>query len=156
MNRGAAVAAVGVLLRPNYRHHSRYLLVPILLLLLIASDPVAAAGPRINFLLYCSGCHRPGGEGKPPHVPTLHHELGRMLAVPQMRAYLVRIPGATQAPINDAELTAVINWVLEEFNAETLPPDFEYLSGEEVTAARKNILADPLKYRARYWKAYPN
>ncbi|MCH8264599.1 MAG: cytochrome c [Proteobacteria bacterium] len=156
MNRSAAVTGVGVLLRQHFRHLTRYLLVPILLLLLIASDLVAAASPRINFLLYCSGCHRPSGEGKPPHVPTLHHELGRMLSVPQMREYLVRIPGATQAPINDAELTGVINWVLEEFNAETLPPDFEYLSVEEVTAARKNILADPLKYRTRYWKAYPN
>ena len=150
------MTGVGVLLRQHFRHLPRYLLVPILLLLLIASNLVSAASPRINFLLYCSGCHRPGGEGKPPHVPTLHHELGRMLSVPQMRAYLVRIPGATQAPIDDAELTGVINWVLEEFNAETLPPDFEYLSVEEVTAARKNILADPLKYRTRYWKAYPN
>ena len=79
-----------------------------------------------------------------------------MLSVPQMREYLVRIPGATQAPINDAELTAVINWVLEEFNADTLPEGFEYLSVEEVTAARKKLLADPLKYRTRYWKAYPN
>lgn len=156
MNRGAVMTGVSVLLRLNYRHLNRYLLVSILLLLLIASNLVAAASPRINYLLYCSGCHRPSGEGKPPHVPTLHHELGRMLAVPQMRAYLVRIPGATQAPINDAELTGVINWVLEEFNADTLPPDFEYLSVEEVTAARKNILADPLKYRTRYWKAYPN
>ena len=76
--------------------------------------------------------------------------------MPQMREYLVRIPGATQAPINDAELTALINWVLEEFNADTLPAGFEYLSVEEVTAARKNILADPLKYRTRYWKAYQN
>ncbi|HIN90040.1 MAG TPA: hypothetical protein EYN04_05335 [Porticoccaceae bacterium] len=73
-----------------------------------------------------------------------------------MREYLVRIPGATQAPIDDAELTAVINWMLEEFNADTLPRGFEYLSVEEVTAARKNILADPLKYRTRYWKAYQN
>ncbi|MBV57749.1 MAG: hypothetical protein VB977_11390 [Pseudohongiellaceae bacterium] len=154
MNWDAAVTGVGVLLRQHYRHLKRYLLVPILVLLLTASNLVSAASPRINFLLYCSGCHRPGGEGKPPNVPTLHQELGRMLSVPQMREYLVRIPGATQAPINDAELTAVINWVLEEFNADTLPPGFEYLSVEEVTAARKNILADPLKYRRRYWKAY--
>ncbi len=156
MNPGVAVTGVGGIRRQHFRHLNHYLLVPILLLLLIASNLVSAASPRINFLLYCSGCHRPGGEGKPPNVPTLHHELGRMLSVPQMREYLVRIPGATQAPIDDAELTAVINWMLEEFNADTLPRGFEYLSVEEVTAARKNILADPLKYRTRYWKAYQN
>ena len=156
MNSGAAVTAANILFPPKYRQLKPYLLVPVLLLFLIASNLASAASPRINYLLYCSGCHRPGGEGKPPHVPTLHHELGRMLSVPQMRAYLVRIPGATQAPINDTELTGVINWVLEEFNAETLPEGFVYLSVEEVTAARKKLLADPLKYRTRYWKAYPN
>ena len=143
---------VGVLLR----YRCRCLFTAGLILLLFANSGIYAASPRINFLLYCSGCHRPNGEGKPPNVPTLHQELGRMLSVPQMRDYLMRIPGVTQAPINDAELTDVINWVLEEFNADTLPTGFEYLSVDEVTAARKNILADPLRYRAQYWKAYGN
>lgn len=130
------------------------LAVPILLLLLFVNNSVYAASPRINFLLYCSGCHRPSGEGKAPHVPTLLGELGRMLSVPEMRPYLVRIPGSLQAPINDADLTALINWMLEEFNADSLPADFQKLTVDEVTAARRNILADPLKYRTRYWKAY--
>ncbi|MEQ8955885.1 MAG: cytochrome c [Gammaproteobacteria bacterium] len=113
-----------------------------------------AASPRTNYLLYCSGCHRPDGHGKPPNVPTLHHELGRMMTVPQMRAYLVQVPGSSQAPLTDAELTSVINWVLTEFNASTLPPGFEPLSAAEVTAARKDVLADPLKYRIQYWQDY--
>lgn len=126
------------------------------LFLLLLSSSVFAGSPRINYLLYCSGCHRVTGEGKPPNVPTLHGELGRMLSVPEMRSYLVRIPGASQAPISDAELTEVVNWILHEFNADTLPADFKNLSTEEVTEARKNSLADPLKYRSRYWKAYDN
>ena len=129
---------------------------PLLLILLtsLLSTSAFAASPRINYLLYCSGCHLVNGEGKPPNVPTLREELGNMVNVEEMRSYLLRIPGASQAPINDAELAEVINWVLQEFNANTLPSGFEKYTGEEVSEARKHVLADPLSYRAEYWRAY--
>lgn len=113
-----------------------------------------AASPRINYLLHCSGCHLPGGEGAPPNVPTMHNELGRMMSVPAMRAYLVRVPGSAQSNLSDTELTEVVNWMLQEFNAATLPADFEPLSTEEVSSARKEILANPLQYRIEYWRNY--
>ena len=113
-----------------------------------------ASNPRSNYLLYCSGCHLVNGTGNHPNVPTLHDELGRMLSVPAMRAYLVQIPGAAQAPIDDEALADVINWVLRQWNSETLPVDFEELTLEEVSAARREILADPLAYRIRHWKAF--
>jgi hypothetical protein len=114
-----------------------------------------ATTPRINYLLYCTGCHGAAGEGSHPNVPTLVSELGRMMQVPQMRNYLVQIPGASSAPIDNAELTQVINWILQEFNADTLPANFQPLTEAEVSAARKNVLADPLKYRITHWKPYP-
>jgi len=126
----------------------------IAVMLLMLSNRVFAASPRINYLLYCSGCHRPTGEGSPPNVPTLHNELGEMISVQEMRGYLARVPGSNNAPISDAELTGVINWLLEEFNAETLPKNFKKLSLKEVRNARSNLLADPVKYRETYWKAY--
>lgn len=113
-----------------------------------------AASPRINFLLHCSGCHHPTGEGAPPNVPTMHDELGRMMSVPEMRTYLVRVPGSAQSSLSDAELTDVVNWILQEFNATTMPAGFEPLRTEEVTAARKEILLNPLEYRIRYWRDY--
>ena len=125
-----------------------------LFILISANGSLYAASPRINYLLYCTGCHAAGGAGKPPNVPTLRGELGRMIAVPEMRSYLVRIPGASSAPISDAELSEVINWLLYEFNSDTLPADFEEYSEEEVARARKDILADPLKFRAEHWKSY--
>lgn len=119
--------------------------------------PVAtlAVTPRINYLLYCTGCHGVSGEGSHPNVPTLVNELGRMMQVPAMRNYLVQIPGASSAPIDDGELTQVINWILQEFNSETLPPNFIPLSEAEVSEARQDVLADPLKYRITHWKPYP-
>ena len=135
---------------------SRKLALHLLLFQLFVLLPVAssAASPRINYLLHCSGCHLPGGEGNPPNVPTMHDELGHMMSVPQMRGYLVRVPGSAHSSLSDADLAAVVNWILLEFNAETLPTGFKPLSSDEVTSARKNILADPLQYRIDYWKDY--
>ena len=122
------------------------------LLFALVAHSVFAASPRINYLLYCSGCHRPLGEGNPPNVPTLHNELGLMMSVQEMRGYLARVPGSAHAPITDAELTDVLNWMLEQFNADTLPEDFKKLTVEEVTKAREESLADPTQYRAAFWK----
>ncbi len=124
------------------------------LLFALVTHSVFAASPRINYLLYCSGCHRPLGEGNPPNVPTLHNELGLMMSVQEMRGYLARVPGSAHAPITDAELADVLNWMLEQFNAETLPEDFKKLTVEEVTKAREESLADPNQYRADFWKPY--
>ena len=46
----------------------------------------------------------------PPNVPTLHDELGRMMRVEAMRAYLVQVPGSSQTPLSDQELADVVNW----------------------------------------------
>lgn len=118
--------------------------------LLICTD-TATADPRANYLLHCGGCHRPNGQGLPPDVPTLVDELGRLVTIPEGRSYLVRVPGASQAPVSDQGLADLINWILQEFNATTLPDDFMQLTAEEVGKARKNVLADPMKYRRQFW-----
>ena len=76
------------------------------------------------------------------------------MAVQEMRGYLARVPGSAQAPIDDVELTGVVNWILHEFNSETLPQNFVDLTVEEVARARSVILADPNKYRETYWRGY--
>lgn len=126
----------------------------VLIALFSLGSSAFAASPRINYLLYCTGCHGVDGAGKPPNVPTLRDELGLMISVPEMRSYLVRIPGASQAPVSDADLTDVINWLLHEFNSDTLPANFQEYTVDEVSNARRDILADPLKYRAEHWKTY--
>lgn len=134
--------------------HCRVARLCLILLLGIIPASSYAASPRINFLLHCSGCHLPGGEGAPPNVPTLHNELGHMMRVQEMREYLVRVPGSAQSSLNDKDLADVVNWMLVEFNASTLPEDFTPLSTAEVAAARKSILANPLQYRIDYWRNY--
>lgn len=112
-----------------------------------ASAATQEKAQRDLYLLHCAGCHRPHGYGALPEVPGLHDELGYMVQVEGGRDYMVRVPGAAQSPISDVELQTIVNWMLLEFNADTLPDDFVPLSLTEVRQARANVLADPLRYR---------
>ncbi len=114
----------------------------------------AYADPETDYLLHCSGCHLPDGRSVPPEVPTLRDEIGKIVSMPKGRTYIVRVPGAAQTSLSDKELANVLNWVLTEFNADTLPVDFEPLDENEVGKARKNVLADPIRYRAEIWQDY--
>jgi hypothetical protein len=118
---------------------------------LLAIAVPAVADPRSDYLMHCAGCHLADASGKPPYVPTLAGPLGRIAASPEGRDYLARVPGAAQAPISDDRLAAVLNWLLLEFNGDTLPKRFRPLSGAEVAKSRSSVLADPLKRRAELW-----
>lgn len=113
-----------------------------------------AAAARIDYLLHCSGCHRPDGAGAPPEVPSLRGPVGLIVATPEGREYVARVPEAAQAPLEDHELARVLNWMLAEFSADTLPDGFRPLDAEEVGAARGRVLADPLRERARLAGSY--
>lgn len=123
----------------------------IVLVFALAVVAEAAADPEVDYLLHCGGCHRPDASGVPPAVPPLAGTLGRIAATAEGRDYLVRVPGAAQTPLTDDALAAVVNWVLLEFNAESLPADFKPLTGKEVGRSRKNALADPLALRRALW-----
>ena len=119
-----------------------------LLAALLLSGPASAADDvQARYLLHCRGCHLADGAGVPPAVPPLIDDIGRIVTSPKGREYVVRVPGVSQSSLNDAKLAVVLNWVLERFNADTLPHDFRPYSAAEVTAARKKVLADPLRYR---------
>ena len=103
---------------------------------------------RANYLFSCRGCHLADGSGVPPDVPSLRNSLGELVATARGRDYVMRVPGVLQSRLNDEQLAEVINYILTEFNADTLPDDFRPLSAAEITAARKQILADPARMRA--------
>lgn len=108
---------------------------------------VARAAARFDYLLHCSGCHLPDGSGAPPEVPSLRGPMGALVATPEGRDYIARVPEVAQAPLADDALARVLNWVLLEFNGETLPSGFRLMDAAEVGVARDNVLADPLRAR---------
>ncbi len=115
---------------------------------LLVAVPLVQADPKEDYLLHCSGCHMPDGTGLTDVVPTLHDTMGRIVTETEGRSYIVRVPGASQAPISDEKLTEVLNWMLTEFSSDTLPKNFKPLTVKEVKRARNQLLADPLRYRA--------
>jgi mono/diheme cytochrome c family protein len=115
------------------------------LVAIAGAEPLADV--RANYLFSCRGCHLADGRGVPPDVPTLRDTLGGIVARPGGREYLVRVPGVLQSRLDDRALAEVLNYVLAEFNAETLPADFRPYTRREVAAARQRILADPAAYR---------
>lgn len=122
---------------------------------LTAGGPAAAAGAdqlrqavRADYVLQCAGCHRVDGRGSSRHgIPDFRQSVGAFVHLPAGREYLIRVPGAAHSQLNNAELAAVLNWVLSEFSAAQLPPDFHPYTEQEVAAARPQRYDDVVPVR---------
>lgn len=112
--------------------------------LLLAAPAGAEPPPYEDYVLHCAGCHGLDGAGTPGVIPSLH-ALGGVLATPAGRRYLARVPGAAQAPVDDARLARLLNWVLAEFSH--APPAPPYTAAE-VGPLRSAPLRDPIAARA--------
>ena len=109
-----------------------------MLVALAAWTPAARAdlSARSNYMIHCQGCHLADGTGHEPDVPSLAG-----------RRYLAQVPGASQAPISDRELAAVLNWVLATFSAGALPADFSGYTEGEVARYRHDRPLDIMAVR---------
>ena len=105
------------------RNRVRFAIVWLVFSCASATASFAADDPaRERYLLHCSGCHRLDGVGVPGTTPSLHG-LGALLEHAGGRAYLGSVPGVAQAPLGDAELAVLLNWVIETFSgAPHAPP----------------------------------
>jgi mono/diheme cytochrome c family protein len=109
-----------------------------------AAAPPAERPPSEGYVLHCSGCHGLDGLGAPGVTPSLH-ELASLIARPGGREYVARVPGVAQAPVNDAELAALLNWVVTTFSNESLAKPF---TPAEVGSLRRSPLRDTVAARA--------
>ena len=110
---------------------------------LAKADPEPKRPPPEAYALHCSGCHRLDGRGIPGIAPDLR-EIGVLLDVDGGRDYLGRVPGVAQAPVGDADLAALLNWVLTEIAH--APPDPAY-TAREIAKLRAHPLRAPLAAR---------
>ncbi len=97
------------------------------------------SAPRLNYILHCQGCHLMDGAGTPEKVPALKHEVGRFLHVKGGREFLIQVPGTSQSALSDAEVAAVLNWILEKFSPDQLPADFAPYTTKEITRYRQPL-----------------
>ena len=122
----------------------------------LSAQAEGISSPRINYILHCQGCHLVDGAGTAGKVPALKNEVGRFLQVPGGRQFLIQVPGSSQSALTDAEVAAVLNWILENFSSEQLPTDFVPYTTTEISRYRQPPLADVSAVRANLMEAISN
>ena len=110
--------------------------------LLVPAAPAAAFAPAVEYALHCQGCHLADGRGTPGSVPALAGTVGRLARAPGGRDYMARVPGVAQAALGDAELAALLNYVVARFGGPDVPSDFRPYDAEEIGALRRDPLVD--------------
>jgi mono/diheme cytochrome c family protein len=113
----------------------------------------ALASPAQDYMLYCMGCHGAQAQGVPGKVPPLAHALARYMRSAQGRDYVLRVPGAANSVLTDAQLASVLNWIATQFDAADLPNGAPLFTTEEVTRSRHTPLSDVLATRREVVRA---
>lgn len=118
--------------------------------LLLSQRADADSYEEHDYILNCAGCHRMDGSGSRT-VPSL---LGMVELRDKRgaREYWVQVPGAAQAPLSDARLAALMNWLLGRFAGERPKPAY---TAEEVKRLRRTPLRDPIARRDQILRPQP-
>jgi hypothetical protein len=114
---------------------------------------------QFNYQMFCQGCHSPEGFGY-KSVPALKNSMHRFMATQQGRSYLVQVPGSAYSPLNDKDLTQLLNWMLIEFSGEQQrknnPPSWRLYTEQEVSEYRKTPLFETVEYRKSVLQNLPH
>jgi mono/diheme cytochrome c family protein len=84
----------------------------------------------------CQGCHGEFGSSA-AEIPTLAGRVGYFTRIPEGRRYLVQVPNVALNANSDADIAAVLNWVLATYSRAQLPADFEPYTASEVAELRQ-------------------
>ena len=99
------------------------------------------ASPAQDYTLYCMGCHGAQAQGVPGKIPPLAGSVSLFMRSAEGRDYVLRVPGAANSALPDAQLTAVLNWLAVSFGAPG-QPQVVPCTIEEVSRVRHTPLAD--------------
>jgi mono/diheme cytochrome c family protein len=84
----------------------------------------------------CQGCHGECGRSA-PEIPTLAGRVGYFTRIPEGRRYLVQVPNVALNANSDADIAAVLNWLLATYSRAQLPADFQPYTASEVAELRR-------------------
>lgn len=99
------------------------------------------ASPAQDYTLYCMGCHGAQAQGVPGRIPPLAGSVSLFMRIPEGRDYVLRVPGAANSALPDAQLAAVLNWLAESYGVPDAPRPVPF-TVDEVTRVRRTPLAD--------------
>lgn len=110
--------------------------------------------PAVNYMTECQGCHSPDGRGLDDRIPALAGHVDRFLATTEGRKFLVQVPGSANSLLSDADLAAVLNWIIKTMGKEKGAPFVPY-TPSEVGRYRAHRLRDVSGTRAKIIAALP-
>jgi mono/diheme cytochrome c family protein len=100
------------------------------------------ANPAEDYMLHCMGCHGTSAEGVPGKVPPLANSLSRFMRIPAGRDYVLRVPGAANSALSDAQLAAVLNWLAVTYDTgATVGSPAPFTSAEVARLRRKPLVS---------------
>lgn len=102
---------------------------------------------HVNYMTECQGCHLPDGSGQKGTVPSMKAELHRFLTVEGGREFLVQVPGSANSKLSDADLAALLNWLIPKMGG-TAADGFQPYTPEEIATYRSQRLVDVTGTRA--------
>lgn len=109
-----------------------------------------------QYMLHCQGCHLADGAGFPGRIPRLTNFVGNFLSIKGGREFLVQVPGASSAPMDDETLAMVLNWMLYRFSKTQLPENYQPYQAEEVGRLRQTPRLEVEQHRIRLLKQLAN
>ncbi|MDB5577063.1 MAG: cytochrome [Bradyrhizobium sp.] len=113
------------------------------------ASPVLSADPAwTDWALNCQGCHRADGSGSPGGAPPLHG-VGTFLRLPGGRDYLARVPGVLGAPLGDAAVARLLNWMLQRYDPTGVPTGHTPYTASEIARYRRSPLGIDARARRR-------
>lgn len=95
----------------------------------------------------CQGCHLPDGRGMTGSVPSMKNDLHRFLKVEGGREFLVQVPGSANSKLSDADLAALLNWLIPKMGG-IAADSFKPYTPEEIATYRSRRLVDVTGTRA--------
>ena len=112
---------------------------------------LANEGAYKDYMLQCSGCHRFDGKGaENKGIPSFVNSIGLFTRVPEGRAYVVRVPGASQSQISNDELALVLNWIVAKYSPEEYHNgNYRPFTASEVGASRPHRFDDVVVERRK-------
>lgn len=104
-----------------------------------------------DYMLQCAGCHRFDGTGaEQKGIPSFVDSIGLFSRIPEGRAYMIRVPGASQSQINNDELAIVLNWIIAKYSPDEYHDgNFRPFTASEVGASRPYRFDDVAVERRR-------
>lgn len=122
----------------------------VLLACSVAQAGIARADQeRDDYHLHCMGCHGEGGRGSQAgKVPSFRTDLGRLLATPEGREFVQRVPGVSLSALDSTRLAALMNWIVREFADPAHASVSAPFTPEEIERLRKRPLLDVASVRA--------